>query len=53
MALDQFFSQVANRYSELLGEKSPEPIITRFFGIFFMINSSSLIWGSLITSLGT
>ncbi len=46
-------AQVGNRYSQLSGEKTPEPCVSRFFGVFFMIFQTSSIWGNLISSLGT
>lgn len=47
-----FNHQVGNRYAALIGDKSPEPSITKFFGFFFMVFQTSQIWGNLISSLG-
>ena len=41
--------QVGNRYAELSGVPV-EPIIVRFFGIFFLFFQSSSVWGHLISS---
>ena len=46
-----FFSQVGNIYGELT-DSPVEPIIVRFFGIFFLFFQSSSIWGNLISSAG-
>lgn len=46
-----YLTQVGNRYSQLSGEKTPEPCVSRFFGVFFMIFQTSSIWGNLISSL--
>jgi len=43
------------RYAELLGkhnEKVAEAMITRFFGVFFMISQLSGIVGNLLMSIG-
>lgn len=47
-----YLTQVGNRYAALIGDKSPEPSITKFFGFFFMMFQTSQIWGNLISSLG-
>ena len=48
--------QVAIRFSTLTNvdaeKKSIESVIARFFGLFFMINQTSTIWGNLISSTG-
>ncbi|KAI9554119.1 hypothetical protein GHT06_019391 [Daphnia sinensis] len=46
-----YLTQVGNRYAALIGDKSAEPSITRFFGFFFMVFQTSQIWGNLISSL--
>ena len=38
------------RYSQLSGE-SQDAVVTRYFGIFFLIFQSGQIWGNLISSL--
>ena len=35
-----------------MGEKNAEPIISRFFGVFFMCACSAPIWGNLVVSAG-
>ena len=47
-----YLSQVGSIYAELTNQ-SVEPIIVRFFGIFFLFFQSSSIWGNLISSSGT
>merc|ERR1719259_426748 len=44
-----YLTQVGNRYAELSGVPV-EPIIVRFFGIFFLFFQSSSVWGHLISS---
>merc|ERR1712001_364218 len=44
-----YLTQVGNRYAELSGV-AVEPIIVRFFGIFFLFFQSSSVWGHLISS---
>lgn len=44
-----YLTQVGNKYGELTGQPV-EPIIVRFFGIFFLFFQSSSIWGNLISS---
>merc|ERR1712001_693575 len=44
-----YLTQVGNRYAELSGVPV-EPIIVRFFGIFFLFFQSSSVWGNLISS---
>jgi len=44
-----YLTQVGNRYADL-SKVAVEPIIVRFFGIFFLFFQSSSIWGPLITS---
>jgi len=44
-----YLSQVGNIYGELTNQPV-EPIIVRFFGIFFLFFQSSSIWGNLISS---
>jgi len=44
-----YLTQVGNRYAELC-RMDVEPIIVRFFGIFFLFFQSSSIWGPLISS---
>jgi len=44
-----YLSQVGNIYGELT-DSPVEPIIVRFFGIFFLFFQSSSIWGNLISS---
>jgi hypothetical protein len=31
---------------------TPEPVIVKFFGIFFLFFQTSLVWGNLISSWG-
>ena len=45
------FRQVGKVYAEII-EDASEPIIVKFFGIFFLLFQSSQIWGNLISSLG-
>ena len=45
-----YLTQVAERYANLMSVDA-EPIIVRFFGIFFLFFQSSSIWGNLISSL--
>lgn len=47
-----YLTQVGNRYAALIGDKSAESCISRFFGFFFMAFQSSQVWGNLISSLG-
>jgi len=44
-----YLSQVGNIYGELTSQPV-EPIIVKFFGIFFLFFQSSSIWGNLISS---
>jgi len=44
-----YLTQVGNRYADLT-RTQVEPIIVRFFGIFFLFFQSSSIWGPLISS---
>jgi len=44
-----YLSQVGNIYGELT-DQPVEPIIVKFFGIFFLFFQSSSIWGNLISS---
>jgi len=44
-----YLTQVGNRYADLC-KVDVEPIIVRFFGIFFLFFQSSSIWGPLISS---
>ena len=46
-----YLSQVGNIYGELTSQPV-EPIIVKFFGIFFLFFQSSSIWGNLISSAG-
>ena len=46
-----YLSQVGNIYGELTNQPV-EPIIVKFFGIFFLFFQSSSIWGNLISSAG-
>ena len=46
-----YLSQVGNIYGELT-DQPVEPIIVKFFGIFFLFFQSSSIWGNLISSAG-
>ena len=46
-----FFFQVGSIYGELT-DSPVEPIIVKFFGIFFLFFQSSSIWGNLISSAG-
>ena len=46
-----YLSQVGNIYGELTSQPV-EPIIVKFFGIFFLFFQSSSIWGNLIASSG-
>ena len=46
-----YLTQVGNRYADLC-KVDVEPIIVRFFGIFFLFFQSSSIWGPLISSAG-
>ena len=43
--------QVGSIYGEI-ADKPVEPIIVRFFGIFFLFFQSASIWGNLIASAG-
>ena len=45
-----YLTQVGERYANLMSI-DVEPIIVRFFGIFFLFFQSSSIWGNLISSL--
>ena len=40
---------MGNYYSKISGEKA-EPIINKYFGIFFAMFQSSNIWGNIISS---
>jgi len=44
-----YLSQVGNLYAELTNQ-AVEPVIVKFFGIFFLFFQSSSIWGNLISS---
>jgi len=44
-----YLSQVGNIYGELTNQPV-EPVIVKFFGIFFLFFQSSSIWGNLISS---
>jgi len=44
-----YLTQVGNIYAELTNQ-AVEPIIVKFFGIFFLFFQSSSIWGNLISS---
>ena len=46
-----YLTQVGNIYAELTNQ-AVEPIIVKFFGIFFLFFQSSSIWGNLISSAG-
>ena len=46
-----FYRQVGKIYAEII-EDASEPIIVKFFGIFFLLFQSAQIWGNLISSLG-
>lgn len=46
-----YLSQVGAIYGELT-DSPVEPIIVKFFGIFFLFFQSSTIWGNLIASGG-
>eukprot|EP00794_Sanderia_malayensis_P014408 gene14408-15909_t len=39
------------RYAQIGGVESDDDVVTRFFGVFFMIFQSGQIWGNLISSL--
>lgn len=45
-----YLTQVGKIYAEIV-EDASEPIIVKFFGIFFLLFQSSQIWGNLISSL--
>ncbi|XP_059089375.1 UNC93-like protein [Tigriopus californicus] len=44
-----YLTQVGNKYAEVTGVQV-EPIIVRFFGIFFLFFQFASVWGSLISS---
>ncbi|XP_037084786.1 UNC93-like protein [Pollicipes pollicipes] len=45
-----YLTQVGKLYAEIIQDAS-EPVIVKFFGIFFLLFQSSQIWGNLISSL--
>ncbi|XP_043230217.1 UNC93-like protein isoform X2 [Amphibalanus amphitrite] len=45
-----YLTQVGKIYAEII-EDASEPIIVKFFGIFFLLFQSSQIWGNLISSM--
>ncbi|XP_043202638.1 UNC93-like protein [Amphibalanus amphitrite] len=45
-----YLTQVGRIHAEIIGEDS-EPVIVKFFGIFFLFFQSAQIWGNLISSL--
>lgn len=45
--------KTGEKLAEILGDANAKEVhITRFFGVFYMIISTSAIWGQLISSLG-
>ena len=46
-----YLSQIGNIYGELTNQPV-EPILVKFFGIFFFFFQSNRIWGNLISSAG-
>ena len=46
-----YLSQIGNVYGELTNQPV-EPILVKFFGIFFFFFQSNRIWGNLISSAG-
>ena len=46
-----FQQQAGHKYAEL-ANTSPESVINRFFGIFFLFFHTCLVWGNLISSWG-
>ena len=46
-----YLTKAGNRYADLQGI-AVEPIIVRFFGIFFLFFQTSLVWGNIISSWG-
>merc|ERR1719193_371859 len=45
-----YLTQVGTVYAEILKDAA-EPVIVKFFGIFFLFFQSSQIWGNLISSM--
>ena len=43
--------QAGYRFAELTGA-TPESVIVRFFGIFFLFFQAAFVWGNLISSWG-
>lgn len=48
-----YLTVLAAAYAKVTNGKSPDALVIRFFGLFFMIFQFSQIWGNLISSLGT
>ena len=47
----KYLSLAGRRYAEIT-EQASDQVITRFFGIFFLLFHSSTVWGNLISSEG-
>ncbi|CAL8144817.1 unnamed protein product [Orchesella dallaii] len=46
-----YLTHIGHEYAKITGVENSEPIIVRFFGIFFLFFQSSAIWGHLISSV--
>ncbi|ODM95223.1 UNC93-like protein [Orchesella cincta] len=46
-----YLTHVGHQYAKLTGASDAEPIIVKFFGIFFLFFQTSAVWGHLISSV--